>query len=161
MIEAILLYLAELPNWLISGLVGALFGAMGGLLGALLQKLVRAPNLPIILAAVAAVLSLQFTKWVFVPAIVTASLNADLPKKMDEVTTLLRAEFDGRRFAYQYELADIFPAMTAQELKAGLLASLCEHWKVVFASSDTVGADYNYMLRGELLSFVIEPTDCP
>ncbi|MCR5855905.1 hypothetical protein [Mesorhizobium sp. J428] len=152
--------LIDLPNWVIHGLVGAILGGLGGLIGGALQKVLRIPHLASVLAVVGAVTSTQVTKSVVIPRIVTASLNADLPKKGDDVTTIVRIDYDGRRYVYHYELDDSLPGVTAETMKTGLLSDLCAHWKPEFAAGRVDGADYNYRLRGEVISFTIEPTDC-
>lgn len=162
MIETILASLVNFPSWLIYGLVGAALGGLGGFLGAILQKFIPLPQMSSILAVVGAALSVQVTKLLVIPEIITASMNADLPKKADDVTTIVRIDYDGRRYRYQYELADVVPAdVDAETLRSGLLSQLCEHWRPQFLTKEVAGADYNYQLHGQTLSFTIEPSDCP
>jgi hypothetical protein len=161
-IDAILALAIGLPDLLITALVGAVLGGLGGFLGGMLQKLVRVPQLPVILAVAGAVTSVQVSNAIVKPAIVTASLNVDLPKKLDDVTTLLEAKYDGRRYTYHYQLADTFPQdTTIDAMKSGLLEQLCAHWGPEFAKRKLAGADYSYRLGDKVMSFTIEPSDCP
>jgi len=161
-IDAILASAIGLPDLLITALVGAVLGGIGGFLGGMLQKLVRVPQLPMILAVAGAASSVQVSNAIVKPAIVTASLNVDLPKKLDDVTTLVEAKYDGRRYIYHYQLADAFPQDTTTEaMKSSLLDALCAHWGPEFAKRKLAGADYNYRLGDKVLSFTIERSDCP
>ena len=161
MIDTILASAINLPDWLITGLVGAVLGGLGGLLGALLQKLVRVPHLPVILVAAAAAASLQVSNGIVKPAIINASLNANLPMQMDETTTMTKIVYASKRYFYDYQLADGLPEIEGADLKSNLLPELCSHWKPNFTSGQVLSAEYRYLLRGRQISFVVEPEDCP
>ncbi|MFN3547701.1 MAG: hypothetical protein ACK4U0_09445 [Mesorhizobium sp.] len=162
MSDTFLASLAGLPNWALYGLVGGILGALGGLIGALLAKHTGFKRSPQVLAVVGAVLSYQLTKNLILPAATVASMNVDLPKQIDDVTTLLKVEFQQKRFAYYYRLADsLEQTMSVDELKGGLLPALCKNWSPHFKSGQVVGVEYHYELRQSAFSFAAEPADCP
>ena len=158
--QSFYLTLLELPSWVIAGLVGAIAGGIGGLLGGAIERVTGWKSARVALVAVCAAAAASLTSPVIIPALLNASMNADLPKKLDEITTMTRVQLNNKRYVYDYDLSDASPDVNGDELKSQLLGPLCNHWKPIFASGDVLSAEYRYSQRGKTFSFVVEPLDC-
>jgi hypothetical protein len=158
-VDAILVAIGGLPQWVIFGIVGGIFGGAAGVLAWVIergtgQKLGR--FLPVL--AIAATPTL--TRQVVLPAINEAN-EPQLPHQVDEVTMLVRMEVVDRRQYYFYELADVVPAdFDVQAIKTEGLANICDFWRGSFAKGSVVEAVYSYKLHGRVRAFTVAPSDC-
>lgn len=156
-------FLATLPVWAIYALVGAVLGGIGPVLAWPFRT--TFPKLMRILPFVGLVLTKPVTENLVLPhledAIVTHVMNADLPKKLDNLTTLTHASLGKRRYVYDYEISDEAPELDAAMIKAANLSGLCTQWGHLFKDGSVISAEYRYSLRGAPFSYIVTGADCP
>ncbi|TXR48536.1 hypothetical protein [Phyllobacterium endophyticum] len=154
--------LSGLPDFVIYAIFGAIAGGIGAAVGGLIKgraKWVR------ILPVIFVVLSIQATKFSVMPDVRMArtveTLNKDLPKAIDEVTTLNRVSFANGEFVYHYQLADSVPVGTdISPVKTQGLAGMCNSWRGPFISKEVSSVKYQYQLHGTETSFSLLPQEC-
>ncbi len=89
-------------------------------------------------------------------------MNAGLPQRADEITTLNRIAYDKGRVTYSFEIdASVTGPFNVQAIKAIAIPDFCGEWRPYFESGDVTAVEFSYLLRGEVHSFRITQADCP
>lgn len=87
--------------------------------------------------------------------------NADLPKKIDDVTTMTRVEINGRDVRYHFTLDKSVPVIQGAELKTAIGIPACVFWKDKFSSGKFTSATYLYnFVPSGAASFTLTQADC-
>lgn len=132
LVGAVAIWLDGLPRWASSALIAAVVGGLAGGLFSLLGKIVpcvkRRERMVVIVACVAAVM--------VVPDHVRPALEAvafeahlkrnfsDLPRVVDERTTLTGVTYSGRTITYDYDVNAPFEATGAETSRLKAMASV-------------------------------------
>ncbi|MGV1769131.1 hypothetical protein ACQZ6B_03035 [Agrobacterium vitis] len=151
-------FMAAWPTWSIYALVGGLFGLCGGLIGALLFQ--RHPKIAGGLAIVCAAISGQVTDRFVMPQITNDLENADLPKKIDDVTTMNKVEIEKHKVRYLFSVDPSVHVVSGDELRSKILPSACAYWKPKFASGEFQSAEYAYSFADGSAKFLLTQDNC-
>lgn len=155
-------FLAELSLWEIYAIVCGLLGTLGILFGAIARKkfAIATSVLPLICIAV----TTPVTERLVIPylndryPIVFA--NKELPKKIDQQTTLKKIDLTDNIYSYFYDLDLDDDWFDAPVVKSAHLSDLCSFLLPKFASGEASLANYIYQLKGRDYSFSVDSSDC-
>lgn len=155
--------LSGLPDFVVYAIFGAIAGGVGAAVGRIFEK--NAAKWSKVLPVIFVVLSIQATKFWIMPEVRMArtvqTLNKDLPKAIDPVTTLNSVSFANGEFVYHYQLADSVPVGTdISTVKTQGLAGMCNSWRESFISKEVSAVKYQYMMHGTETSFSLLPQEC-
>ncbi|PYE98906.1 hypothetical protein C8J35_103507 [Rhizobium sp. PP-F2F-G38] len=151
--------LLQTPDILIYAAVGAVLGGIGGALGVPLAKkrgFAWAKFLPVVGVALTPVLTKEYV----MPWVTVARINEDLPKKIDEQTTLTSFEVEGRQWIYHYAVSDPKEVIPGSDLKAFLSQSACTELTGTFRSGRVDKVTYSYQFESGQSSFDLVKADC-
>ncbi|NNU66891.1 MULTISPECIES: hypothetical protein [Rhizobium] len=153
-----LAFMGTWPAPVVYGLVGGIFGAIGAAVGHLAAK--RFPNARTIIVVLFLASSSQVTKLIVIPRIQNDEANANLPQKIDAITTLERISVEGKTVRYFYRLSDSLPLTDGAVMKSGIASSVCTFWKPKLDSGEAELAVYNYAFKDGQSSFDLRASDC-
>ncbi|MDW9444846.1 hypothetical protein GOA75_11030 [Sinorhizobium meliloti] len=154
--------LVDLPAWAFYALMGALLGGISGAIGLQFDRFFGTGG-GRYLAILGIVATPHVTDRFVLPAVIEAKVNRDLPKKLDEFTTLERISVESGKYVYFYTLAgDVSSSITGEEIKAFQMDSgLCSFWKPRLSSGEVSLAEYRYALPdGGETYFTVTRSDC-
>lgn len=153
-------FMAGWPIWLISAIVAGLMGALAGAIGSVLGRGNRKIAIVCAIAAIAA--SRPISDNLIMPIIENDIANADLPKKVDAVTTMKRVEIDGKAVRYFFDLDESIPVVASAELKSAIGIPACSYWKDQFKAGKYSAAQYVYDFKPTgTENFTLTSADCP
>lgn len=155
-------YLAELSLWEIYAIVCGLLGALGILLGAIAQKKIAMPLsvLPLIGIAMTTPITERFVIANLANRYPVVFANKDLPKKIDQQTTLKKIDLTDSIYSYFYDLDLDDDWFDAPLVKSAQLSDLCSSLLPKFVSGEASLANYIYQLKGKDYSFSVDSSDC-
>lgn len=154
--------LAELSLWEIYAIVCGLLGALGILFGMVAKrKFALAPSvLPLIAIALTTPVTERFVIPVLVRQYPLVFANKDLPKKIDQKTTLTKIDLTDHIYSYFYDLDLDDDWFDAPLVKTAQLPDLCNFLLPKFVSGEASLANYIYQLKGKDYSFSVDSSDC-
>lgn len=157
--DALFGLMGDWPKWAVYAVVGGILGGSGALVGWLLERLgIRFGRFAVVLGIAATPV---VSREVVLPQIIEAYSNLELPRKIDEFTTLTRIEFGAKRYVYLYDLSsDVNPSFDVAEIKREGLADMCNYWKPAFDDGEVISAEYRYRINGDSRSFFVTASDC-
>ncbi|TWB54691.1 hypothetical protein FBZ98_10368 [Rhizobium sp. ERR 922] len=154
-------FVAELSLWEIYATVCGLLVSLG-----LLAGLIAGRRLPIalrLLPLLGIAMTTPVTERLVVPFLSerypVIFANKDLPKKIDQKTTLTKIDLTDHIYSYFYDLDDdddFDPPL----VKSAQLTDLCDFLLPKFSSGEASLANYIYQLKGRDYSFSVDSTDC-
>lgn len=153
---------AFMGNWPALGifsLSGAVFGVLGGLVSQLFAR--NNKKASIIVAVIAMTASRPVTEQYLLPRIANDTANADLPKKIDDITTMTKIIINNRAVVYSYEIDPSVSLVAGEEMRASVGPSACQYWKPKFQAGEFVSAEYSYKFKEGSSSFVLNNDNCP
>ena len=155
-------FLAELSLWEIYAIVCGLLGALGIFLGAIVRKKFAMPLsvLPLLGVAMTTPLTEQFVIPHLVDRYPVVFANKDLPKKIDQQTTLKKIDLTDSIYSYFYDLDLDDDWFDAPLVKSAQLSDLCSALLPKFVSGEASLANYIYQLKGKDYSFSVDSSDC-
>lgn len=155
-------YLAELSLWEIYAIVCGLLGALGIFLGAVAQKKIAMPLsvLPLIGIAMTTPITERFVIPNLANRYPVVFANKDLPKKIDQQTTLKKIDLTDSIYSYFYDLDLDDDWFDAPLVKSAQLSDLCSSLLPKFVSGEASLANYIYQLKGKDYSFSVDSSDC-
>ncbi|WP_246778834.1 hypothetical protein [Rhizobium sp. BK098] len=86
--------------------------------------------------------------------------NKDLPKKIDQKTTLTKIDLSDHIYSYFYDLDGDDDDFDPPLVKSAQLTDLCDFLLPKFSSGEASLANYIYQLKGRDYSFSVDSTDC-
>ncbi|GAC1042155.1 hypothetical protein thsrh120_21590 [Rhizobium sp. No.120] len=86
--------------------------------------------------------------------------NKDLPKKIDQRTTLTKVDLTDQIYSYFYDIDYDDDDFDPPLVKSAQLADLCDFLLPKFISGEASLANYIYQLKGRDYSFSVDSTDC-
>lgn len=153
-------FLAGWPDWSIAALIGGVVGALAGVLGYAIGR--RSRTVATICTVVGVIASQPLVNTYLMPIIANDVANADLPKKIDEVTTMTRVEIERHKVRYFFTLDESVPQVTSEQLKTDIGVPACAFWKPQFQSGKYESAEYSYEFKPSgTAGFTLTPADCP
>ncbi|UTP40343.1 hypothetical protein M9M90_03965 [Phenylobacterium sp. LH3H17] len=93
---------------------------------------------------------------------ITATLNADLPKKLDDVTTLVGVSRSGTTLIYDYKVNQPRPTAEAfaDDFRAVLAPEVCKAQKHTLASGFSYRYRYVFSGNPQPLDFLVDRAEC-
>ncbi|NTF41943.1 hypothetical protein G6L80_08450 [Agrobacterium rhizogenes] len=155
-------FLAELSSWEIYAIVCGLFGGLGILFGVIARKKVAIPLsvLPLLGVAMTTPVTEQFVIPQLANRYPVVFANKDLPKKIDQQTTLKKIDLTDSIYSYFYDLDLDDDWFDAPLVKSAQLSDLCNSLLPKFVSGEASLANYIYQLKGKDYSFSVDSSDC-
>lgn len=86
--------------------------------------------------------------------------NKDLPKKIDQQTTLKKIDLTDHIYSYFYDLDLDEDWFDAPLVKSAQLSDLCSFLLPKFDSGEASLANYIYQVKGKDYSFSVDSSDC-
>ncbi|WP_246665465.1 hypothetical protein [Rhizobium tropici] len=155
-------FVADLSLWEIYAIVCGLLGSLGIIFGLIAGKrfAIAARVLP--LAGVA--ITTSVTEHIVIPYLAerypVIFANKDLPRKVDQKTTLTKIDLTDQIYSYFYDLDDDDENFDPPLVKSAQLADLCDFLLPKFSSGEALLANYIYQLKGRDYSFSVDSHDC-
>ncbi|MES2897797.1 MAG: hypothetical protein V4759_17365 [Pseudomonadota bacterium] len=93
---------------------------------------------------------------------IAATLNADLPKKLDDVTTLAGVSRSGATLIYDYKIAQPRPTAEAfaEDFRAVLAPEICKAQKRTLANGFSYRYRYVFSANPQPLDFLVDRAEC-
>ena len=152
-------FIAPYPGWMISAAIGAFSGAVGYGIGAAINR----ENLGKFLGIAGVAVSLALLRFLQPSIDAERSIIIDpsiYPKKIDEVTTWISAERDGKILTFNYDVSVEIPDDSAETIKKSILIQACTNFRPVFAQTRVSSIRYVYGAPNGKFEFSVTPTDC-
>lgn len=151
-------FMGEWPVWAIYAAIGALFGLAGGLLSFPLAKRNKKLSAFVVIAAIA--MSRPVTEQFVLPKVANDYANKDLPKKLDNVTTMTKVTISGSTIVYNYDIDPSVALVSGPEMMKLIGPDACQYWKPKFASGDATSAEYVYKFASGQSRFTLTKQSC-
>ncbi|MFT4003689.1 MAG: hypothetical protein QM684_25945 [Rhizobium sp.] len=156
-------FVAELSVWEIYAIVCGFLGFLGILIGLIAARQrfgIALQVLPLIGVAI----TTPVTEHLVIPYLTerypVIFANKDLPRKIDQKTTLTKIDFADHIYSYFYDLDDDDDDFDPPLVKSAQLSDLCDSLLPKFSSGEASLANYIYQLKGKDYSFSVDSTDC-
>jgi len=155
-------FMAELSLWEIYAIVCGLLGSLGILFGLFAAR--RFSIALSVLPLIGIAITTPVTERIVIPYLTerypVVFANKDLPKKIDQKTTLTKIDLTDHIYSYFYDLDDDDDDFDAPLVKSAQLTDLCDFLLPKFSSGEASLANYIYQLKGRDYSFSVDSTDC-
>lgn len=155
-------FVAELSVWEIYAIVCGCLGSLGILFGLIAGKRLGIALQVLPLMGIA--ITTPVTEHLVIPYLAArypvVFANKDLPKKVDQKTTLTKIDLTDHIYSYFYDLDDDDDDFDAPLVKSAQLTDLCDFLSPKFSSGEASLANYIYQLKGKDYSFSVDSTDC-
>lgn len=154
-------FVAELSLWEIYAIVCGLLVSLGLWAGLIVGRRfsIALRVLPLLGVAVTTPVTERFVIPYLSERYPVIFANKDLPKKIDQKTTLTKIDLTDHIYSYFYDLDgddDFDPPL----VKSAQLTDLCDFLLPKFSSGEASLANYIYQLKGRDYSFSVDSTDC-
>lgn len=155
-------FVAELSLWEIYAIVCGLLVSLGLLAGLIAGRRfsVALRVLPLLGIAVTTPVTERFVIPYLSERYPVIFANKDLPKKIDQRTTLTKVDLTDQIYSYFYDIDDDDDDFDPPLVKSAQLADLCDFLLPKFISGEASLANYIYQLKGRDYSFSVDSTDC-
>ncbi|GHD05842.1 hypothetical protein ACFOEZ_02150 [Tianweitania populi] len=157
--QALLATMADWPPIAVYALVGALVGLIGFLVAYPFRQAGYkfAQFIPIILVASTVPLMPQLLP----PLLIEAKINASLPQKIDDATTLQSASISEKELTYFFTIEGELPAdFDVSVIKADNLSTFCSTFRSSFENRFYTKVIYDYQTQAGSKQFTVTPDDC-
>lgn len=155
-------FVADLSAWEIYAIVCGFLGSLGILFGLMAGK--RFGIALRVLPLVGVAITTPVTERVVIPYLAqrypVIFANKDLPRKIDQKTTLTKIDLTDHIYSYFYDLDDDDDDFDPPVMKSAQLSDLCDFLLPKFSSGEASLANYIYQLKGRDYSFSVDSTDC-
>ncbi len=155
-------FVAELSLWEIYAIVCGLLGSLGLLFGFIAGKKFSIALRVLPLMGIA--ITTPATERIVIPYLTerypVIFANKDLPRKIDQKTTLTKIDLTDHIYSYFYDLDDDDDDFDPPLVKSAQLTDLCDFLLPKFSSGEASLANYIYQLKGRDYSFSVDSTDC-
>lgn len=157
--QALLATVADWPPIAVYALVGALAALVGALVAYPLKRAGYrfAQFIPVIFVASTVPLMPQ----ILPSPLIEAKINASLPQKIDDVTTLQSASISDKELTYLFTLEGALPAdFDVSLIKADNLSTFCNTFRSSFENRFYNKVIYDYQTQAGSKQFMVTPDDC-
>ncbi|NLS16012.1 hypothetical protein HGP16_05470 [Rhizobium sp. P40RR-XXII] len=155
-------FVADLSLWEIYAIVCGLLGSLGILFGLIAGK--RFGIALRVLPLVGVAITTPVTEHLVIPYLTARYpvifANKDLPRKVDQKTTLMKIDLTDRIYSYFYDLDEDDDDFDPPLVKSAQLADICDFLLPKFSSGEALLANYIYQLKGRDYSFSVDSRDC-
>ena len=155
-------FVAELSLWEIYAIICGLLGSLGILLGLIAGK--RSGIALRLLPLVGIAMTTPVTERLVLPYLngryPVIFANKDLPRKVDQKTTLTKVDLTDHIYSYFFDLDDDDDDFDAPLVKSAQLTDLCDFLLPKFSSGEASLANYIYQFKGKDYSFSVDSADC-
>lgn len=155
-------FVAELSLWEIYAIVCGLLASLGLLFGLMAGR--RFSIALSVLPLMGIAITTPVTERVVIPYLAerypVIFANKDLPRKVDQKTTLTKIDLTDHIYSYFYDLDDDDDDFDPPLVKSAQLTDLCDFLLPKFSSGEASLANYIYQLKGRDYSFSVDSADC-
>lgn len=182
--EQILIYLSSLPNLVVYTMSGVIFGTIAGAIGVLISKRIKSKKLGQIIAIILLVISIpvsntlvhHFKKKLSIKTklankyskaeLINLSIKRiksemTLPKKIDDVTTMINVSAEPNAIRYHYILSGVTAdKITNSYLKNFLASNVCRETRVLL--DEGINVEYSYIIKNSKEKYFVSfsKSDC-
>lgn len=159
--NTVLALLGGAPVWVVYAVVGGVLGALSALVGAGIDRLLGTKIGRFMVIAGLAITPVVTRNFV-IPAVEIAFINKDLPRKIDDVTTLLQFSSSNGRYVYVHQIDEAVPEdFDVTLIKQANLPSLCQTFGPSLRSGALSSVEYRYQRNADVpKSFFVTTPDC-
>jgi hypothetical protein len=157
--QALLATMADWPPFAVYALTGALAGALGALIALPFKR--GNSKFARLIPVLFVVISVTLTPQILAPLMIEAKMNAPLPQKIDDVTTLQSVRIANKTLTYVFKIEGDVPAdFDVAVIKADNLATFCNTFRSTFESGFYTKLIYDYALPAGPQQFTVTPAEC-
>jgi hypothetical protein len=159
--ERMMEFVAELSLWEIYAITCGLLGSLGILFGLIAAR--RFSMALSVLPLIGVAMTTPVTEKLVIPYLTdrypVIFANKDLPRKIDQKTTLTKIDLTDHIYSYFFDLDDD-DDFDPPVVKSAQLTDLCDSLLPKFISGEASLANYIYQLKGKDYSFSVDSADC-